>query len=133
MRSKHFELEGEVADGEHLVDEQHLRVDVDGDREAEPHEHARRVELHRRVDELVELGEGDDVVEARLDLRLGEAEQHAVDVARSPGRSSPGGSPTPTLMSGATRPATVHAALGRPGDAGEQAAAASSCRRRCAR
>ena len=47
-----LELEGEVADGEHLVDEEHLGSDVDRDREAEPHEHARRVELHRRVDEL---------------------------------------------------------------------------------
>ena len=29
-----LELEGDVADGQHLVDEQHLRVDVHGDREA---------------------------------------------------------------------------------------------------
>ena len=30
-----------VADGEHLVDEEHVRVDVNRDRKAEPHVHAR--------------------------------------------------------------------------------------------
>ena len=34
-------LEGLVADGEHLVDEQHVGIDVDRDREAEPDVHAR--------------------------------------------------------------------------------------------
>ena len=34
-------LEGLVADGEHLVDQQDVGVEVRGDREAEPHEHAR--------------------------------------------------------------------------------------------
>ena len=57
-------LEALVADGEHLVDEQDLGLDVGGDGEAEAHEHARRVVLHRRVDELLEPGELDDVVEA---------------------------------------------------------------------
>ena len=58
-----------VADGQHLVDEQHVGIDVDRDREAEPHVHAGRIGLHRRVDELAQLGEVDDLVEALLDLR----------------------------------------------------------------
>ena len=53
-----------VADGEHFVDQQHVGIDVDRDGEAEPHVHARRVGLHRRVDELLHLGELDDLVEA---------------------------------------------------------------------
>ena len=56
-------LEQLVADGEHLVDEQHVGVEVDGDGEPEAHVHARRVVLDRLVDELGELGEVDDVVE----------------------------------------------------------------------
>ena len=68
-----------VADGEHLVDEQHVGIDVDRDGEPEPHVHAGRVGLHRRVDELLQLGELDDLVEALLDLALGEAEHDAVD------------------------------------------------------
>ena len=59
-----------VADGEHLVDEQHVGIDVDGDGEAEPHVHAGRIGLDRRVDELPQLGEVDDLVEALLDLAL---------------------------------------------------------------
>ena len=54
-----------VADGEHLVDEQHVGIDVDRHGKAEPHVHARRVGLDRRVDELLELGELDDLVEPR--------------------------------------------------------------------
>ena len=34
-------LERGVADGEHLVDQQHVGVDLDRDGEAEPHAHAR--------------------------------------------------------------------------------------------
>ena len=45
------------------------RVDVDGDREAQPHVHARRVVLDLVVDELLELGELDDVVEAAPSAR----------------------------------------------------------------
>ena len=68
-----------VADGEHFVDQQHLGIDVDRDGEAEPHVHAGGVGLHRRVDELLHLGELDDLVEALVIFRLGQAEHDAVD------------------------------------------------------
>ena len=45
-------LERLVADRQHLVDEQDVGLDVDGDREAEPGVHARRVVLDLVVDEL---------------------------------------------------------------------------------
>jgi len=68
-------LESFVPDGEYLVDEQHVRLDVHRDREAEAHIHARRVETNLVVDELLELRERDDVVEATLDLAAREAQQ----------------------------------------------------------
>ena len=61
-------LELRVADREHLVDEQDLRLEVRRDREREPHVHPARVALDGRVDELLDAGELDDVVEALLDL-----------------------------------------------------------------
>ena len=61
-------LEHLVADGEHLVDEQHVGIEVDRHGETEAHVHPRRVVLHRLVDELGEVGEGDDVVEDPVDL-----------------------------------------------------------------
>ena len=64
-------LERLVAHGEHLVDEEDLGVDVDGDRERQPHVHARRVELDLVVDELLDAGEVDDVVEVRVGLLAG--------------------------------------------------------------
>ena len=73
-------LELLVADGQHLVDEQDVGVDVDGHREAEAHVHPRRVVLHRGVDEALEPGELDDVVEAPVELGLGEPEDRAVEV-----------------------------------------------------
>ena len=60
-----------VADRQHLVDEQHVGIDVDRDGKAEAHVHAGRVRLDRRVDEVRQLGELDDLVEALLDLALG--------------------------------------------------------------
>ena len=68
-----------VADGEHFVHQQHVGIDVNRHREAEAHVHAGRIGLHRRVDEVLELGELDDLVEAAGDLALGEAEHDAVD------------------------------------------------------
>ena len=68
-----------VADGEYLVDEQDVRVDVDRDGEAEPHVHPGRVGLDRRVDEVLQLGELDDLVEAARDFLLRQPEHDAVD------------------------------------------------------
>ncbi len=56
-------LELRVADAEDFVDDQHVRVEVRRDREAEPRVHPRRVALDRRVDELADAGEVDDLVE----------------------------------------------------------------------
>jgi hypothetical protein len=71
-------LERRVADGEHLVDDQHLRLEVGGDGEREPQVHAARVVLDRRVDEALDLGEGDDLVELAHDLVALHAEHGAV-------------------------------------------------------
>ena len=56
-------LELDVADRQHLVDEQDLCLHVGGDGETEAQVHPRRVALDRRVHELLEAGEGDDLVE----------------------------------------------------------------------
>ena len=71
--------EGLVAHREDLVDDEDLGVDVDRDREAEPHVHPRRVGLDRLVDELREPGELDDRRELPLDLAARQAEHDAVD------------------------------------------------------
>ena len=55
-------LELLVADREDLVEEEHVDLQVGGDREAEPHVHARGVRAHGQVDEALELREGDDLV-----------------------------------------------------------------------
>jgi len=52
---------------------------VDRHGEPEPHVHARRVGLDRRVDELLHLGKLDDLVEPLGDFALGQAEHDAVD------------------------------------------------------
>ena len=72
-------LELGVADGEHLVHEQDLRLEMRRDREREADVHAARVALHGRVDELLDPGELDDVVEALLDLAALHAEDRAVE------------------------------------------------------
>ena len=71
-------LELLVADREHLVEQQHVRLDVRGDGEPEPHVHPGRVRPYRQVDELLELGERDDLVHCFPHARAGEAVDRAV-------------------------------------------------------
>ena len=80
IRPRHRALELGVADREHLVDEQDLGLEVRRDREREADVHAARVALHGRVDELLDAGELDDLVEALLDLAALHAEDRAVQV-----------------------------------------------------
>ena len=63
---------------EHLVDEEDVGVDVHGDREPEPHVHARRVVPHLHVDELLELGERHDLVEDARRVLLRQTEDRRV-------------------------------------------------------
>ena len=83
-------LELGVADREHLVDEQDLRLEVRGDGEREPHVHAARVALDRRVDELLDAGELDDLVELPLRSRGASCRGSSRSGRRSRGRSAPG-------------------------------------------
>ena len=73
-------LELLVADREDLVEQQDVGLDVRGDREAEPHVHPRRVGPHRQVDELLELGERDDLVHRLAHRRAREAVDRAVQI-----------------------------------------------------
>ena len=68
-----------VSDREHFVHEQHIGVDVNRHRKSQAHIHAGRVGLHRRVDELLQLGELDDPIEPPGDLALRQAQHDAVD------------------------------------------------------
>ena len=73
-------LELLVADREHLVEQQHIGLDVRRDGEAEPHVHPRRVGAHGQVDELLELRERDDLVHRLAHAGAREAVDRAVQV-----------------------------------------------------
>ncbi len=80
IRPEAAPLELRVADREHLVHEQDLRLQVRRDGEREPHVHPARVALDGRVHEALDAGEVDDRVEALLDLAALHAEDRAVQV-----------------------------------------------------
>ena len=73
-------LEGKIADRENLVHEEDFGVRGDGNREPEPHEHPRRVELDRGIDEFLDLGEIEDGVEALVDLLVRHSEDDSIDI-----------------------------------------------------
>ena len=77
--SKHFCCERGVADGEHLVDEQDVGVDLDRDREGEADVHARGVVLELELLELAQFGEVDHLVVARARLARREAHHDPVE------------------------------------------------------
>ena len=70
--------EGGVTHGEHLVDQQDFRFDIDRDGEAQAHRHPGGVGLHRVVDERFDPGEVDDLVQAAADEVSPQAEQGTV-------------------------------------------------------
>ena len=62
-----------VANGENLIEKQHVWSHVHRDAETKAHEHARRVGLNRLVCELVEFGKADDLLKISGDLFFGDA------------------------------------------------------------
>src|SRR5579859_5634394 len=75
-----FFLEFDVADGENLVDNQDFRFEVGCNGEGEAYIHARGIAFDRSVDELLNLGEGDDLVEFLADFRPTHTEDRAVEI-----------------------------------------------------
>ncbi len=95
-----------------------IRLQVRGDREREPHVHAARIALHRRVEKTVDLTECNDLVELAVDLGAPHAQDRAVEIdvlAAGQLRVEPG----PHLEQAAGAAANLGAAAGRLGDARE--------------
>src|SRR5579883_633748 len=65
-----FLLEGHVADGQRLVDQQDFRIDMNGGGEAETELHAGAVGAHRIVDRMLQLVECYDCNEPRRHLAI---------------------------------------------------------------
>ena len=97
-------LERGVADGQDLVDDQDLGIQVRRHGEGEPDIHPAGVALHRRVEELFDLGEGDDLVELAGDLARGSC-RGSTPLRKIFSRPvSSGWKPVPTSSRLATRP-----------------------------
>ena len=77
----HFCGERGVADREHLVDQHDVGVGLDHHGEREADQHPRRVVLELEVDEVLELGELEHLVEAAARLAQRQPHQHAVEDA----------------------------------------------------
>ena len=71
--------EEDVAHRERLVDQQHVGVEARRDGEGQADEHPARVRLDGLVDELPDVREGDDLVEAALDLAARHPQDGAVE------------------------------------------------------
>ena len=61
--AKAFFLKLGVADRQDFVDNENLGLEMGGDGEGEAHIHAARIALDRRIEESLDFGEGDDLVE----------------------------------------------------------------------
>ena len=73
-------LEGDVADGQDLVDQEDRGIDVHGDGEPQPDVHPAGIELDLGVHEVLQLGEPDDVVEQLVGAGPREAQDRRVQV-----------------------------------------------------
>ena len=61
-------LKRDIADRKHFIDEQNILVEIGGNGESQSNVHAAGVMLHRSVDELLDFGEADDIVELAANL-----------------------------------------------------------------
>src|SRR5262245_39171550 len=68
-----------IANGKHFVHDKDLRFQVRGDRKGEADVHSAAVPLHWSVEELLYVGEGDDLVELSLDLEPLHSQDGAVE------------------------------------------------------
>ena len=75
-----FLLEILISDGQHLVHDQDLAVQMCRDGEGQLDEHPAGIALDRRVDELLDLRKRDDVRQLCVDLGFRHAEDGAVEV-----------------------------------------------------
>jgi len=108
-------LEPGVAHRQDLVDDQDVGVEVGGHREREPHPHPVAVALHRCVEEAVDLGERDDLVEAAGHLGGTHPEDRAAEVdVLEPGEL--GVEPGADLEEGADAPDQVDVPVAGRGD-----------------
>src|SRR5271170_745705 len=73
-------LEDHVANAQHFVHDQDVRINVRGNRKAQPRVHARRVSLYRSIDEIREARKLDDGVELAIDLGLLHSQDGAVQI-----------------------------------------------------
>src|SRR5262249_24056533 len=111
-------LEHRIADGEDLVDKQDFLFEMRRHRERQPHIHPARVPLDGRVEELLDLGEGDDLVELSRAPRPPHAQDRAVQHhVTAPGelRVEPG----PDLEEARHAPTQMDPPRGRLGDPAE--------------
>src|ERR1700757_1675642 len=74
-----FLLELSIADGEHFVYDEDFRFQMSGDGEGQPDIHAGRITFDRRVEEFLDLSEGNYLVEFAADLGAGHTEDRAVE------------------------------------------------------
>src|ERR1700733_2498287 len=72
-------LEGGAPHGEDFIDQQDVRVHLDSDRERQAHVHPRRIVLELEVEEILELREGDYLVEPSAGLLARQPEHDRVD------------------------------------------------------
>src|SRR5882757_1508905 len=72
-------LVGRIADGENLIDDKDLRLEMRRDAEREADVHPAGVALDGHVEELLDLGKSDDLIEFAADLRAAHAQDAAVE------------------------------------------------------
>src|ERR1017187_3932850 len=68
-----------VSDTENLVDDQDVGIHVDGNREGQPHAHARGVSAQRLIDEVADAGELHNAVEPLVHLSPRKPQKRGVD------------------------------------------------------
>src|SRR5262245_11212016 len=73
-------LKGRISDSKNLVHKKNLRFQVSRDGKGKPHMHACRVIFYRRVEKLLYLRKGYDLIEFAIDLLFCHADDRTIEI-----------------------------------------------------
>ena len=75
-----FRLEEHVADGQRLIHDQDLRLDIDGQRKSQTDEHTGRISFHRLMHKVPDIGKRQDIIQLRINLLFGKTDHGAIQI-----------------------------------------------------
>ena len=75
-----FGLEVGISNCQNFINQQNIRIHVDGNRKGKPHIHTGRIRPHRIVNKFFQFGKGNDIMQPGINFLLGQAKNRCIGI-----------------------------------------------------